>query len=419
MSPWQLAMAGFAGLPLAMVALPVYLHIPALYARDFGMTLGLLGALLFVTRLLDTVLDPLLGRWQDRLPAPVLRRLHLWAAVCGVAGFAWLVAPQPGWPLSLQLAASLLLVYAAHGWLTIALLRYGAALWPTPAGRARVAAWREGWGLAGVMLAAALPAWWAASAGEAAALQRFFWVLLLLAVSGLLMAARAPVVPPVAANPAALAIDDGAPWWHDPPLRRAGVVLLLNAVAMAIPATLLNFYVADVLQAPAQTGVFLLAYFVAAGVSLPGWVALADRIGKVRAWQAGMALALAGFAPVAWLGAGDSAGFVLVCVLTGAALGADLAFASALVADALGDRVGRDGGAVFGVVSMLNKLALALAAGITLPLAQWAGYTPGQASPVLLWLYAGLPALFKLWACGWLGCRLPGIQGSERWQGNG
>jgi Na+/melibiose symporter-like transporter len=61
MTPRQLALAGFAGMPLAMVALPVYLHTPALYARDFGMALGLLGALLFVTRLLDTALDPLLG----------------------------------------------------------------------------------------------------------------------------------------------------------------------------------------------------------------------------------------------------------------------------------------------------------------------------------------------------------------------
>ena len=73
----------------------------------------------------------------------------------------------PQWPLAVQMAVALLLVYVAHGWLTIALLRYGAALWPTPPGRARVAAWREGWGLAGVMLAAALPAWWAASDGEA------------------------------------------------------------------------------------------------------------------------------------------------------------------------------------------------------------------------------------------------------------
>ena len=405
MTPLQLALAGLAAMPLAMLALPVYLHLPALYARDFGMALSSLGLLLFVTRLLDTVLDPLLGQWQDRLGRGVLRLAAGLAAAAAVAGFAWLLWPQPGWPLWLQLSAALLLVYVAHGWLTIALLRYGAALWPTPAGRARVAAWREGWGLAGVLLAAALPAWWASSVGELAAMQRFVWVLLPLAVVAGLAAAWAPRPPAPAEQDAAA--NTGPPWWRDSALRAAGMVLLLNAVAMAIPATLLNFYVADVLQASAQTGVFLLAYFVAAGVSLPAWVWLADRIGKVRAWRVGMALALLGFMPVPLLAAGDSAGFTLVCVLTGVALGADLAFASALVADALGARVQQAGGAVFGAVSMLNKLALAVAAGVALPLAQWAGYAPGQTAGGLMWVYAALPAFFKLMALGWLLYRPP------------
>lgn len=409
MTPLQLALAGVAAMPLAMLALPVYLHLPALYARDFGMALSSLGLLLFVTRLLDTVLDPLLGQWQDRLGRGALRLAAGLAAAAAVAGFAWLLWPQPGWPLWLQLSGALLLVYLAHGWLTIALLRYGAALWPTPAGRARVAAWREGWGLAGVLLAAALPAWWAGSLGELAAMQRFVWVLLALVLLAGLAAAWAPRLP-VQAVPE-VAGQAGPPWWRDGALRAAGVVLLLNAVAMAIPATLLNFYVADVLQASAQTGVFLLAYFVAAGASLPAWVWLADRIGKVRAWRAGMALALLGFMPVPLLAAGDSAGFTLVCVLTGVALGADLAFASALVADALGARVQQAGGAVFGAVSMLNKLALAVAAGVALPLAQWAGYVPGQVAGGLMWVYAALPALFKLMAWGCLRYRPP-MQGA-------
>lgn len=406
MTPLQLALAGVAAMPLAMLALPVYLHLPALYARDFGMALSSLGLLLFVTRLLDTVLDPLLGQWQDRLGRGVLRLAAGLAAIAAVAGFAWLLWPQPGWPLWLQLSGALLLVYLAHGWLTIALLRYGAALWPTPAGRARVAAWREGWGLAGVLLAAALPAWWAGHMGELAAMQRFVWVLLALVLLAGLAAAWAPRLPVQAVPEVA-----GPAWWRDGALRAAGVVLLLNAVAMAIPATLLNFYVADVLQASAQTGVFLLAYFVAAGVSLPAWVWLADRIGKVRAWRVGMALALLGFMPVPLLAAGESAGFTLVCVLTGVALGADLAFASALVADALGARVQQTGGAVFGAVSMLNKLALAVAAGVALPLAQWAGYVPGQVAGGLMWVYAALPALFKLMAWGCLRYRPP-MQGA-------
>ncbi|WP_174874726.1 MFS transporter [Vogesella oryzae] len=401
MNARQLALAGLGGLPLAMVALPLYVHTPALYAREFGVALGSLGVVLFACRLLDTLLDPLLGRWQDRLAPARQHAANLLAAIVGLGGYGWLLYPQAGMPLLAQLALALLLVYLAHGWLNIALLRYGAALWPTPAGRMRVAAWREGWGVLGVLLAAALPAWWAASSGELAAMRQFLWWLLPCSVLALLAAALAP-----AAAATLAAGRQGGDWWRSRRLQLAGAVLLLNALAMALPATLFQFYVADVLQLGHAAGPLLLLYFLAAMLAMPLWVRLADRVGKVRAWRGGMLLALLGFVPVLWLAAGALAGFALVCVLTGMALGADLAFGSALVADELGDNVASHGGAAFGVVSMLGKLALALAAGIALPLAQWSGYQPGEAAGGLLYLYAGLPAICKL-SAWWLLRRLP------------
>ncbi|MFZ4650170.1 MAG: MFS transporter, partial [Rubrivivax sp.] len=54
---------GALGLPLAFVALPLYVQLPNHYAREFGVPLGVLGALLLGARLLDAVADPLIGRW--------------------------------------------------------------------------------------------------------------------------------------------------------------------------------------------------------------------------------------------------------------------------------------------------------------------------------------------------------------------
>ena len=68
---------GTLGLPLAFVALPLYVILPNHYAREFGVPLALLGWLLLGARLFDAVIDPLLGRWADRLFA----RSH--AAVLG------------------------------------------------------------------------------------------------------------------------------------------------------------------------------------------------------------------------------------------------------------------------------------------------------------------------------------------------
>ena len=65
---------GLMGLPLAFVALPLYVMLPNHYARSFGMPLATLGAVLLVARLFDAFIDPLLGRWSDRLNSLSLQR---------------------------------------------------------------------------------------------------------------------------------------------------------------------------------------------------------------------------------------------------------------------------------------------------------------------------------------------------------
>ena len=53
-------------LPLAMAALPLYVHLPRFYGEHLGVGLATLGVLLLVLRLADGLLDPLLGAWSDR-----------------------------------------------------------------------------------------------------------------------------------------------------------------------------------------------------------------------------------------------------------------------------------------------------------------------------------------------------------------
>lgn len=59
---------GILALPLAMAALPVYVLAPGFYGDTLGLPLAVLGTTLLATRLVDTVQDPLLGYWSDRLP---------------------------------------------------------------------------------------------------------------------------------------------------------------------------------------------------------------------------------------------------------------------------------------------------------------------------------------------------------------
>ena len=65
---WRHGLAyGGLGLPLAFVALPLYVVLPNHYATEYGVPLAALGIVLLLARLLDAVVDPFIGRWADAL----------------------------------------------------------------------------------------------------------------------------------------------------------------------------------------------------------------------------------------------------------------------------------------------------------------------------------------------------------------
>jgi GPH family glycoside/pentoside/hexuronide:cation symporter len=102
--------------------------------------------------------------------------------------------------------------------------------------------------------------------------------------------------------------------------------------------------------------------------------------------------------------------FLLVCGVSGLALGTDLALPGALLAGVIADAgdSGRNEGAYFGWWNFATKLNLALAAGTGPARAGLAGYTPGAATRrrcrPCCWPIACCPALLKLVAAGLLYC---------------
>jgi Na+/melibiose symporter-like transporter len=172
---------------------------------------------------------------------------------------------------------------------------------------------------------------------------------------------------------------------------------LFNAISVAIPATLVLFFIDDVVQAPQQAGMFLGIYFLAGMLTLPLWVALSDRIGKARAWVLGSVLAGCSLMFSGWVGSGDVVAYSLICLMSGAALGADVALPPAMLADAIPEQNRKSTGLYFGIWVLISKFALALAAGLALPSLKLFGYVPGQfqTTVALTALYVFLPIVFK------------------------
>jgi glycoside/pentoside/hexuronide:cation symporter, GPH family len=378
------------GLPLAFFALPLYLHLPTLYSEHVGLPLATIGAVLLGARLLDAVLDPLIGRWCERRRQR--KQMLLLALPFLLGGWLMLFVP-PAHAGLLWLVGGLLLAYAGYSLATINHNAWGAEFPTDDSGRLQVTAWREGAALCGVLLSAGLPAM--LSDDLALGLARLSWVFVPALLAATMLAVwRVPPGGSVHAEAPDDAENHAAQLWRSPMFRKLISVYAINGIAAAVPATLVLFYVGDVLQAGAWSGIFLLLYFLAGALALPFWVRLAGRIGRLATWRKAMLLAMASFAVTPFLGSGDTALFAGVCIASGIALGADLAMPPALLAE----HVAQHGQAAtsYGWWAAVTKLSLALAAGIALPLVAALGYEPGQGdSLALAWVYGGLPLLLK------------------------
>jgi glycoside/pentoside/hexuronide:cation symporter, GPH family len=394
----QLIAYGALGAPVAFAALPVYVYAPKFYAL-LGVSLAVSGAILLLARIADALIDPWLGSLADRVRS---RKLMIGLALLPLmAGMVALFHPPANSSrLVTWMTVSLVLVYLGYSAASIAYQAWGARVAGDSAERTKVTAWREGFGLVGVVLASLAPQLFAPTIE--AGLPQAAW--LFVAIS-LVCAAVTLGTAPAGSSAHSAAAESGLVaslkvCFSSRACRRLLLVFALNGIASAIPATLFLFFVADRLKLESQSGVFLAAYFVAAACSLPLWTFLSNRLGKAHAWGISMGLAILAFVWAMQLGAGDFVAFMVIAISTGVALGADLALPASMLADVIEDdqSVGREG-AYFGVWNLFTKLNLALAAGLSLPLLAWAGYAPGTQSSAglaaLTFAYCAVPCVLK------------------------
>ncbi|AWK89964.1 MFS transporter [Azospirillum thermophilum] len=413
MTPGRLALYALPALPLALPTIPVAVLLPAHYADTLGLGLGATAAALGAARLLDVLSDPLVGMLSDRGGRFGRRKPWILAGAL-IAGIALLNLFSPpagagaahlfGWSLALYLGWTMVQVpYQA----------WGAELAAGYHERARIAGAREAAGVVGLLLAGGVPALaaflgWPATAGLAA----LAWATVALgapAVAGLLWGVREAA--PREAEHAAPELPHSAVWrglLGNRPFLRLLAAWTVNGLATGVPATLFPFFVGSVLAlGETAKGLFLLLYFLSAVAAVPLWLRLARRLEKHRTWCLAMILACAAFLWVPLLGPGDGAAFAVICLVTGAALGADLALPPAMQADvvdygALKERGRPRAGLYFALWTMATKLALAAAVALALPAVGLFGFDPQAdvqlpgALAALAVIYAGLPTVAKV-----------------------
>lgn len=383
-------------LMLASAGLPLYIHLPRFASVNLGIGLAALGTILLVIRLVDLVQDPLIGWAIDRWPQ-AQTAFALTAAVGLALGFPLLFSLPDGagvW----ELITVLILLFSAYSLGMILLYGRSETLAHSaePAELLRQAGWREAGMLAGVVLAAIAPGVLAASGMDRQGYPAFGLVLGAVAIGTALITRPMWQRQPITGKRLSLTA-----------LRSSGGVRLLflalvNSLPVAVTSTLFLFFVEDRLQLSGQAGPLLVLFFLCAGLSVPLWSRVSQRIGPRATLLIAMPLAIAGFVGAAFLPAGAMIGFALICIASGAALGADMVVLPAMFSIAL-TRAGLNASAAFGVWSFAGKLGLALAAFIVLPVLEGAGFKPGEvnnaaALTTLNISYALVPCGLKLFA---------------------
>jgi glycoside/pentoside/hexuronide:cation symporter, GPH family len=401
--PWSL----FAAL-IAMAGLPIYIHAPKFFADSYGVSLTALGLMLGALRFVDVVQDPLLGWFAETLGPSRRYWVAAAAALMALAMYGLFAVPPPISPIW-WFALTLTALFTAFSFLTIVFYAEGVARAENlgPDGHVRLAGWREGGSLLGVSLAAVAPTLLAMiTPAPFTAFAIGFAVLALGAVVAMHgeWQSRAPAA---STGSALSAFARFRPALADPLTRKLLVLAFINSAPVAVTSTLFLLFVESRLGDPAAAGPLLLLFFLAAAVSTLGWSRLAQRIGPKRTLMAGMVLSIFAFLWASTLGTGDTLAFAVICLASGAALGADMTLLPAMFARRLGD-MGQGGeAAAFALWSFVSKLTLAVAALTLLPLLDRFGFVTGLANTdtaltALSILYALVPCGLKLAAIAFL-----------------
>ncbi|WP_350333132.1 MFS transporter [Coralliovum pocilloporae] len=408
-----LLLYAFPGLATALPTLPILVLLPQFYASQTAIGLAGVGIALLIARLFDMITDPLAGWLMDRFPTRWGTRkpwMLLGALLCG-PGLVLLALPSPDTTL-VELVALLCLLYAGWTLFTIPYNALGAELSTAPVERTRLAGAREGAVVAGITLASLLPVLFLQISIPAE--DHFLLIALItltvgaVSITALLAFLREPQRMPLTRM--APHEQTGISLSFKLNLSRPVTIILvawfLNSLANGIGTVLFPFYLTDYLKADEQEkSLLIFIYFASAVFGLPLWLRLNRLFEKTRLWLVSILIVSVTFSVVPFLGERAIVEFGIVCLITGLCLGADLALPASLFADVTDwdhyktKRARR--GRLYAGWMLLSKLALALAAGISLPLLAGLGFeteTDNSTDTLmaLATLYAFGPIIIKL-----------------------
>lgn len=396
-------------------------YLPAIYADSdgFGLSLGLVGLIIMLSRFTDVITDPIIGfisdkvrtRWGRRKPFVLggtpIYMLGIWllfvppiefqqSTLFGLS-FNW------GYP---YLFAMVALVYLGSTIKDLPYSAWGAELSRNYHERTLITSWREGFGVTGALISAFTPAI-ILFLGYTKPTDAVFFISIVMCIimpivvlNAVIVVPEYPVAEPKEKIPLKQSIKVV---FQNKPYVRLIVIFIFSTLGAAMTNSLSFFFVKHVLLAGSLFGLYLAPYFLSQIIAIPFWLRLSRKIGKHRAtmvaigWYAlwSCFIPIIAIAPDEWFDAfeipvllsflptesyiavtshfegidtGKFLFFIIIMCLKGSSIGALSALPAAMAADVIDLDTATTGqqraGAYFAIWSMIRKGSYAF--GITI-----------------------------------------------------
>lgn len=393
-------------IPLAILGLPLYIYLPTFYATNVGIDIALVGVILFLARLFDVFLDPYIGYLSDKSQKIFKSRkpLIIFGALVLIFSFYMLINPNYEYAKSWLFVFSTL-IYIAWSLVNIPYLTWSSEISNNYYFKTKLNSVREIGTILGVLIALLFPFLFSISNDTKEVLDLLFLLFLGLFVYFLILSIYKIKTVTKVDNDDFKISHLKQIYKKLPKLKTLQVAYFMNNLANAIPATLFLLFVEFVIKTPEDSGILLIVYFLSGVLALPFWTYLSKKTSKKRVWIYSISLACIAFSFVPFLKEGDFIPFLIVSIISGLSLGADLAFPTSIHSDIVQKAQSIQNncsGLLFGLWAMITKLSLALSVAISfgiLGLASFDKENPSEFSLlVLALLYAITPVILKLFA---------------------
>jgi glycoside/pentoside/hexuronide:cation symporter, GPH family len=381
---------------LSSIGLPIYIYLPNYYADNFAVSLKTMAVILLVTRLVDTIQDPIFGIVSDKLPHLKKKIICFFSPLLGIS-FLLLFYPLATSNIELWLTISLIATYSIFSIIYINYQSYAVAFSSDYHLKTKIISYREVSFILGIIFSAASPAILFKYFSET---DSFFFIglvyLALIIIFATIFYFQAP------RNNYQSKVNKGAlkKILHKPILRKYCVIFLLNAISSSIPAVLILFFVENVINAKHLLGMFLLLYFFGLLLGVMLWTKLSKILNdKIKTFVLSITSTVFIFGWCYFLGEGDILLYGVICILSGIGFGGDFALSYSILTDLIQKHnLQNYETTIFGITNFIIKISLTLASSALIYFIGALENDPYNKKQFISFSYALLPIVFRSYA---------------------